>query len=222
MITPDILSKIAPSLKGERLVKYANGLDKICPQYGINTPDIMHEFLANILHESNQFNVLEENLNYKADALKQLFGRHRISIEDCDKYGRTNQHAANKVEIANRLYGGKWGKDNLGNVNPMDGWVFRGKGIIQLTGRSNVTKFTTYYNKLTGSNYTPEQIADLLKTDIEVGIHSACWFFAIAKQLIDEAIDDKMNEVVKKINGGYIGLPDRLKYYELCKKYIIK
>jgi len=222
MITPDILSKIATLLKGERLDKYANGLDKICPQYGISTPDIVHEFLANILHESNQFNVLEENLNYKADALKQLFGRHRISIEDCDKYGRTNQHAANKVEIANRLYGGKWGKDNLGNVNPMDGWVFRGKGIIQLTGRSNVTKFTNYYNQLTTNTYTPEQIADLLATDIEIGIHSACWFFAIAKQLIDEAIDDKMNEVVKKINGGYIGMPDRLKYYELCKKYIIK
>jgi len=221
MITPDILSKIAPSLKGERLVKYANGLDKICPQYGISTPDIMHEFLSNCLHESHEFTRLEEGLNYQSIALQKLFSRKRISMGDTINYGRTKTHKANPVEIANRIYGGEWGRINLGNIKPMDGWIFRGAGIIQMTGRANVTKFTNYYNNKTGNTYTTEQIADLLKTDIEVGIHSACWFFAIAKQLIDEAIDDKMNEVVKKINGGYIGMPDRLKYYELCKKYIV-
>jgi len=221
MITSDNLSKIAPLLKGERLTKYVYGLNKICPQYGISTPDIMHEFLANCLHESNQFTVLEENLNYQAVALTKIFGRHRISLDDCYRYGRTMKQPANKVEIANRIYGDKWGKTNLGNIYPMDGWIFRGKGIIQLTGRSNVTKFTNYYNDKTGSNYTPEQIADLLKIDIEIGIHSACWFFSIAKNLIQLAIDDNMKEVSKRINGAFIGYPDRLKYYELCKKYIV-
>jgi len=221
MINSENLSKIATSLKGERLSKYAFGLDKICPQYGINTPDIMHEFLSNCLHESHEFTRLVEGLNYQSVALQKLFSRQRISMADTINYGRTATHKANVVEIANRIYGGEWGRINLGNTQPMDGWIFRGAGIIQLTGRSNVTKFTNYYNTKTGSQYTPEQIADLLKTDIEIGIHSACWFFAVAKQLIDEAIDDNMNEVVKRINGGTIGMPDRMKYYELCKRYIV-
>lgn len=221
MITEAILSKIAPSLKGERLAKYANGLDKICPQYGINSADIMHEFLSNCLHESHEFTTLEEGMNYQSIALQKLFSRKRISMGDTINYGRTKTHAANKVMIANTIYGGEWGRINLGNVNPMDGWIFRGGSPIQITGRGNVTRFTNYYNAKTGSNYTPEQMADLLKVDIEIGIHCACWIFAISFKLIDEAIDDKMNEVVKKINGGYIGMPDRLKYYELCKKYIV-
>lgn len=221
MITPANLSKIATTLKGERLIKYANGLDKICPLYGINSADIMHEFLSNCLHESSEFSRLEEGLNYQSIALQKLFSRKRISIGDTINYGRTATHKANVVEIANRIYGGDWGKINLGNINPMDGWIFRGAGIIQLTGRGNVTRFTNYYNSKTGNNYTPEQIADLLKIDIEIGIHSAAWFFAISKQLIDEAIDDKMLAIVKRINGGVIGMPERLKYYELCKKYIV-
>ena len=220
MVTANQLANITRILRGTKLEQVAKALNKICPLYGINTPDILHEFLANVLHESGEFNTLEENLNYKATALISLFGRHRISEEDCYKYGRTSEHPANKVEIAVRIYGGKWGKDNLGNTQPMDGWIFRGAGPIQTTGRDNVTKFTHYYNCKFATFYKPEDIAQLLRTDIEIGIHSACWIFAVAKQLIDEAINDDMLTITKRINGGLIGYPERLKYYELAKKYI--
>lgn len=221
MITANQLSQITHILRGAKLDQVAKGLDEICPLYGISEPDIFHEFIANVLHESGEFNTLEENLNYKSTSLISLFGRHRISEEDCYKYGRTSEHPANKVEIANRLYGGKWGKDNLGNINPMDGWIFRGSGPIQATGRGNITKFTNYYNTRSNTNHTPEDMAALLRTDIELGIHSACWIFAISKQLIDEAINDDMKTISIRINGGLIGYPERLKYYELAKKYIV-
>lgn len=220
MIASSQLANITRILRGQRLEQVAQGLNKICPLYGIDTPDIFHEFIANVLHESGEFNDLEESLNYKAQALIDKFGRHRISIEDANKYGRTSAHPANKVEIANRIYGGSWGKTNLGNLYPMDGWIFRGAGAMQLTGRANISKFTHYYNTKFNTKILPEDMAQLLRTDIEITIHGACWFFCIAKGLIDEAINDDMNTIVKKINGGYFGMPERLKYYELAKKYI--
>jgi len=221
MVTSDNLSKIAPTIKADGIDIIANALDKICPLYGISTPDIFHEFIANVLHESNEFTTMEENLNYKTQALIDLFSRSRISIEDANKYGRNAAHPADKVEIANHIYGGQWGKVNLGNTKPMDGWIFRGSGAIQATGRNNIAKFTQYYNHKFNMLYTPEDMANLLRTDIEISIHSACWFFSIAKKLIQAAIDDNMNEIVKKINGGHNGINERNRYYELAKKYIV-
>src|SRR6478736_8115378 len=78
-----------------------------------------------------------ENLNYSVEGLLNGFGRHRISEADARKYGRTATQKANQKEIANRIYGGKWGKENLGNTQSNDGFLLSGKGIFQVTGRSN-------------------------------------------------------------------------------------
>lgn len=92
---------------------------------------------------------------------------------------------------------------------------------MQLTGRYLYTTFTNYYNKRFGTNFTPEQVADKLRSDIELGIHSACWEFAISAQLIDEAIADDFKKVVKTINGGYLNMDKRMMYYERAKKLIV-
>lgn len=221
LITQYQLQNIATRLTPEKALKISNLLCSICPLYGINTADIFHEFIANVLHESGEFTTLEENLNYSAKALRSLFGKHRISDSECELYGRTNTHPANKEMIANTIYGGQWGKVNLGNTQQGDGWIFRGSGAIQNTGRSNITKFTTYYNARFGTSFTPEQMAELLRLDMAISIHSACWFFSIAKNLIQLAIDDKMKEITQRINGGQIGMNERLHYLNLAEKYII-
>lgn len=221
MITGSILKQLAPSLPQDKANQYAGYLASICPMYGMGSADVMHEFIARLLVECGEFTVFEENLNYSVDGLLKTFGSHRITAAQAAKVGRTKTQKADKEGIANIIYVGKWGKDNLGNTLPGDGWTFRGSGPIQMTGRGNITQFAKYYNKLTGSNYTPEQMAALLRTNIEVGIHSACWLFAISKQLIDEAIDDNLKAVVKKINGGLIGFSETQKYYELAKKLIV-
>ncbi len=216
-LTGPILTQIAPQITGTRANEIARMLTDTCPRYGIDNADKFHEFIANVLHESAGFTVLSENLNYSVHALLSTFGRHRISAADAERFGRKPGQPANQQQLANILYGGSWGARTLGNTKAGDGWQFRGAGPIQITGRKNFTDFTAYYNRMMGANHTPERMAVLLRTDIRAGIHSACWVFAIAKKLIDEAERDEMREIVKRINGGYLGWDDRSKYYERTK-----
>ncbi len=208
-LTPDILNKIAPSIKGTKAINIAQLLTDICPKYGIDSADIFHEFIANVLHECAEFKIFKENLNYSALALVRTWPSRFPSLAQAAPFERQPQ------KIAERVYSGR-----MGNVHPGDAWKFIGSGPIQLTGRDMVTLFTVFYNKKFESAFTVEQMADLLRNDLRIGIHSACWFFAHAKKLIEFAANDNMREVVRRINGGYNGLNDRMKYYERAKLFI--
>lgn len=219
-LTGPILMQVAPVLTGSRADEIAKIITQVCPMYGIDRADILHEFIANVLHESACFTKLAENMNYSVHGLLSTFGRHRISLADAERYGRKPKQPANQQMIANILYGGEWGRANLGNTKQGDGWTFRGCGPIHITGRGNVTRFAGYYNQRFKTNHTPEAMADLLRRDLVVGMHSACWVFSVAKSLNDEAEDDNMRGIVRKINGAYLGWDDRSKYYERAKKLI--
>lgn len=219
-LTPAILCQVAPSMPTAIANQVTPLLTAISPKYRINTADIFHEFIATVLHESSCFTRLSENLNYSTSSLLKVFGLHRITSSEATLYGRNDTHAANEQEIANCIYGGEWGKKNLGNTEANDGWIFKGGGPIQMTGRSNFTDFSKYYNKLCGAVYSPSDIAQLVRKDMAIGIHSACWIFSISKNLIDLAISDNMKEITRRINGGYIGVEERLQYFERAKKFI--
>lgn len=221
MLNSSILRQIAPQISPERAVKLAKLLNEICPMYGINTPDIMHEFIANVLHESNAFNNYSESLNYSVEALTAKFGSHRITAEQAEQFGRKPGRPANQEAIANTLYGGTWGHRSLGNIQPGDGWRFRGAGPIQITGRANFTRFAMWMDKVHAERLTLTQLSNALRVDDRIAIHSACWVFAVAKNLIQAAIDDNFNHIVKRINGGFIGMDDRVKYYERAKRFIV-
>lgn len=223
MITGAVLLKVCyqKKLHATRAEKIANLLMGICPLYGIDTADIMHEFLANLLHECKEFTDYEESLNYKSEALISEFGRHRISVEDAWRYGRNDKHPADQKAIGNLIYGGHWGLKNLGNTDLHDGFNLRGSGPIQMTGRGNLSAFAKWMEKKFAVKKTVEEWAESLRTNDEYAIHSACWIFAISKSLIDEAVNDQMKTIVLRINGGLMGLDDRMTYYDLCKKYIV-
>jgi putative chitinase len=220
LTTPAIVKELCPRLHIQRAGNISAVLNTLCPLYGISSADILHEFLARLLEECQEFSCYEENLNYSADALIKNFGRHRISIDDAKRFGRTVDHQANQKEIANRIYGGQWGKTNLGNIEPNDGFDFRGSGPIQMTGRGNLTLFAAWMEKKFKEKKTVQQWAEELRTSDVYGIHSACWLFSISKCLIDEALNDNLYEIVKKINGGTNGLDQTKKYYEKCKLLI--
>lgn len=204
--------KVCTTMSAERATRVCNALNEVCPQYGINTPTIMHEFIANVAHECMEFRVAEENLNYSAAALRRTWPARFPTDAIAAQY-----HRKPKL-IAEKVYGGR--KD-LGNTQNGDGWLFRGSSWIQITGRSNHTRFLSFYNEKFGTKHTLSQMADLLRYDYKYAAHSACWFFAIAAGLIPYAIADNMKHIVKRINGGYNGMNDRVRLYELAKKHIV-
>ena len=172
-------------------------LTDVLPYYEINTPERVAGFLAQCGHESRNFTVLSENLNYSASALNRIFPRY------FEKLGISAQDYHRQPEkIANRIYGGRMGN---GPEETGDGWRYRGGGLIQLTGKNNYTAFAE------SVGITLEQAPDYVRTK-QGSIASACWFWE--QNNINQYCD--MNDIVgmtKRINGGTIGLDDRKKHW---------
>jgi putative chitinase len=209
-ISVEILAKLAPTTPLNRLESVCAAIINITPLYGMYEVDILPEFIATLLEESGGFKSYSENLSYSAERMRQVWPSRFRTINDAVPY------AHNPQKLANYVYGGR-----LGNNQPSDGWVFRGSGPIQLTGRGIVTQFCAYMAKTFGLVKGPEEMAILIRTDDNYAIHSACWVFAIAKSLIDEANADDMYAITKKINGGLTNIDARLRYYEEAKKWIV-
>lgn len=121
-------------------------LRKLAEVLKINRREHLAHFLGQAHHETGGFMNGRENMDYSVNGLLNTFGRHRISELDARRFGRTNNQSANQRMIANTIYGGEWGKRNLGNTKQDDGWLFRGNGSIQLTGRANHQSFSNRVN----------------------------------------------------------------------------
>jgi putative chitinase len=158
-------------------------------------------FVSQCAHESNNFRTLEENLNYSEDALNRVFPRYFGAAPK-----RNAKEYARKPEmIANYVYMDEFRSAKMGNVNPGDGWLFRGRGLKQLTGRNNYTAF----GKSIGM--TAEEAATYVATE-KGAIESAAWFWDTNK-LNTIADTDDVVKMTKRINGGDIGLADRQQRY---------
>ena len=188
-----------------------NWYDALCellPKYGITTERRVAHFLSQCAHESAGFKKLEENLNYSEKALRAVFGRYFGDAPKAD----AAEYARNPEMIANRVYNDTYRKYKMGNVNEGDGWRFRGRGLKQLTGRYNYTKFGESIGK------TAEEAAEYVATPAGA-IESACWFWDTTK-LNEIADTDNVVKMTKKINGGNIGLEDRQKRYAHALKVL--
>jgi putative chitinase len=163
-------------------------------------------FLAQCGHESGGFKAVSENVNYSADGLKKIFPKYFPG-------NLAESYARNPEKIASKVYGGRMGN---GDESTKDGFKFRGRGYIQLTGKSNYTNFAKFIGEDTVSN------PDLVATKYPLA--SAAFFFDSNKlwSICDKGADDAtVTAVTKRVNGGTIGLPDRIKhfkeYYNLLK-----
>lgn len=157
----------------------------------------MIHFFAQITHESG-FRPRAESLNYSVAGLKATFSAHRISRADCDRYGRKPGRPANQEAIGNRVYGGTWGRNNLGNTEPGDGYRYRGRGLIQLTGRTNYRRTAPEF----------EINPDLVLTP--AGSVKAAVDFWRSRGVNPPADRDDVAAVTRVINGGVNGLADRI------------
>lgn len=167
------------------------------------------DFLSQVLHESAMLERMEENLNYSVDALLSKFGRHRISEADARRFGRSGTRAADKVEIANALYGGAWGAANLGNVKQGDGWKYRGSGPIQVTGRANFAEL----ERITGLPLLDNP--DLLRKPGREALRvCVAWW----EGHVPDAVMGNATRVRKAVNGGTFGLEETSKLAALAQK----
>ncbi len=209
MITQDILEGLAKNTPPGKLKAVGDAIRGVCPLYpGLYDRDVMPEFLATLLEESGEFKHYTENLSYSAARLCVVWPKRFKTLTDAAPY----EH--NPQKLAEKVYGMR---ADLGNTQPGDGWLFRGSGPIQITGRGLFTAFTKFMEDHFLTPKTPEQWADLVRTNETAAMHSACWVFAISKKLIDEAENDLFMTITKRINGGLTNYPTRVKYYEAVK-----
>lgn len=161
------------------------------------------EFLANVLHETGGLKHFEENMNYSAEGLVKTW-QSRFSLTPQTGKLLAKDFHRQPQKIANAVYGRR-----MGNIEPNDGWNFRGGGGPHLTGRDAYRRYRDYVNPIYLTTFSTEQIADRVRTNPRDQMESAFWFFCIFKDLEAEAVRDEMKTIVKAWNGGFIGMPDR-------------
>ena len=201
VVTPQVVPQVGglnlSKLKGHIPDSVISQIPEVASKFKIDTPLKLAHFLAQCGHESGGFKVVNENLNYSADGLKKIFTKY---FKDVLAEG----YARNPEKIANRVYGGRMGN---GPESTGEGFKFRGRGYIQLTGKDNYTAFGKAINEDIIGN------PDLVST--KYPLLSAAWFFS--KNCLSKCIDASdatVTSVTKCVNGGTIGLPDRLKHFK--------
>ena len=182
-------------LKSKIPIQVVNELESVMREFNISNPFRLAHFLAQTAHESGNFKHIRENLNYSAEGLVKVFPKY-FSKETALWYARKPE------AIANVVYGNRMGN---GDKNSGDGWRFRGRGYLQLTGKINYKAFGDYISVDLITN------PDLVAT--KYPLTSAAWFFEKNKlwDVCDEGLhQDIVKQVTKRVNGGTIGLADRI------------
>jgi putative chitinase len=207
---PTIITEPAPvasigGLKLERLKGHIPDaviaqIPDTAAKFQINTPLRLAHFLAQCGHESGGFRATQENLNYSAKGLNGIFKKYFPTEAAAKAYERQ------PAKIASKVYGGRMGN---GPESTQEGYKFRGRGYIQLTGKENYTAFGKAINEDILSN--PDKVAS------SYALLSAAWFFnknGLHKMADGGATDAVVTSITKRVNGGTIGLPDRIKHFK--------
>lgn len=201
ILTNEILKSVMPKVKGD---SWVDNLNKAMDRFGINTPLRAAAFLAQIAHESNELNSLTENLNYSADRLMKVWPKRFPTMDVANVY------AKNPEKLANYIYADRMGN---GNEASGEGWKFRGRGLIQLTGKTNYSSASKLVDFDFISN--PDVVA---QPEYAALTSASFWKSNGLNELADSP--DQENAFVaitKKINGGTVGLDERKQYWHKAK-----
>ena len=198
MLTLSQLKQLLP--KNPYVEHWHHALFQLLPDYDINTPNRIAAFVAQCAHESGGFMVLKENLNYKAATLRKIFPKYFPNDQIAQEYASKPNK---QVAIASKVYANRMGN---GDEASQEGYKFCGRGLIQLTGRSNYQAFAD------SLEMSIDDVPEYLQT-FEGAAQSACWFWETNK-LNQWADAGDILTLTKRINGGLIGIDDRKKHYE--------
>ena len=188
--------------------KYYSYIEQYCEKYKINTPKRISHFLAQVNYESGYMNYVEENLNYSAKQLLKVFPKYFKTLDEAKEYEYKGEKIANKV-YANRM--------GNGDEQSGDGYRYRGRGLIQLTGKNNYLKFSKWYNDSKIFVDSPD-----LLLQPQFAVLSAFFYWDTHKlndYIVDNVDDYTICKVItKKINGGYNGLEERFRLYKKIRE----
>jgi putative chitinase len=199
-VTIDLLRKICPKTTVATLTQYVIPINTVGKHFGMSeNSKRMAAFLAQLAHESGSFNFTKENLNYSAAGLNKTFKKYFKTLAS------TNGYARNPEKIANKVYANRMGN---GNEASGDGYKYRGRGLIQLTGKDNYQRFAT------AMKMTIDQVIAYLETPMGA-VSSAGWFWDTNKLNIYADKNDFVG-LTKRINGGINGLEDRRHHYNIA------
>jgi putative chitinase len=203
MLSSEQFAELFPNCKDPE--GWVEAMNEVFPKYEINTPERIAAFIAQCGHESGGWRVFSENLNYSAKALDAVFGKYFVRAgRDAEEYHRQPEKIANVV-YANRM-------DN-GDTDSGDGWRYRGRGPIQLTGKANYTKFSE------DMGVDAVEDPDMVSENKTVALMSAIWYWN-TNGLNKYADSGDIKTMTKRINGGYIGLEDRIHHWEEAIKML--
>lgn len=191
------LTQLKQMVKNPHIDHWYEALDQLLPDYEINTPQRVAAFIAQCAHESADFVFIRENLNYRAATLIKVFPKYFHDEATAAAY------AGRPEKIANRVYANRMGN---GDEASGDGYRYCGRGLIQLTGKDNYTFFA-------GSMGIPVEEASEYLATFEGAAQSACWFWE-TNNLNRYADSGDIKGMTRVINGGYIGLENRISHYE--------
>jgi putative chitinase len=200
LITREQLAESLYKATPANIDAYLGPINASCAKFNINTPKRIAAFLAQIAHETGCLKYTEENLNYTRERLEQIFPKYFPN-------GLAELYAGIPAKIGARVYGGRMGN---GDESTGDGYTYRGRGLFQLTGKANYKACGAYIG-VDLLNYP----ALLCRPD--VAIESAAWFWN-ENNLSKPADAEDFKTITKKINGGYNGYADRVKYWLKSRK----
>jgi len=204
MITLEILKKLCPKTKESVLQGFVEPLHEVIKYYDMyDNPKRAAGFLAQVAHESGDFTATKENLNYSAKGLMTTFKKY------FNDEAIANQYAKQPAKIASRVYANRMGN---GDEASGDGYKFCGRGLIQLTGKQNYTKFAS------DLGISVDECVAYLETK-EGAVSSAGWFWD-NNNLNKYCDSDDFVTLTKRINGGTIGIEDRKHHYEIALKLL--
>jgi putative chitinase len=224
-VASSVSAASAPSVSGLKLDKLKGHvpdaviaqIPDVVAKFQINTALRLAHFLAQCGHESAGFKAIQENLNYSADGLKKVFGSYFPGKPKTPPLNPATVSAADYArqpeKIASRVYGNRMGN---GDEASKEGYKYRGRGYIQLTGKSNYAAFDKIVDEDIVSN--PDLVAS------KYPLLSAAWFWnsrSLNNTADKGATDAAVTEVTKKVNGGTIGLADRIKHFKEYYKLLV-
>ncbi len=181
-------------------LKVYDELEECFNKYGISDATMIAHFMAQVSHESGSFKMVYENLNYSISGLLKIFPKYFNDAKVAAQYAR------NPKKIANKVYANRMGN---GDENSGDGYKFRGRGYLQVTGKDAYSKFSKFIGEDCVNN--PDLIA------VKYPIHSAFWFFNERKiwDRCKKSDHESVVAVTKLVNGGVNGLADRLVKFKM-------